>query len=122
MSRIVACLSALALGACASTGAPRADAPTERCDMTVAFGSYGSGIDRVLHEQIVRFLAHDNRVGGVIERGWGREGETTLCVRTRNSGDMERLIAELRAMAASAGGIRAPTTVAYGATNFPRAS
>ena len=121
MIRFTAVLAAIALTGCASGATPPAGADGVRCDVTVAFGSYASGIDTVLHERIVRSLDGDSRVASKVERPWGREGERTLCVRARNRGDVDALFGELEAMAAQAGGLRAPTTVARGAANFPAA-
>lgn len=125
MIRFNAVLGALALGGsltgCASSAMPSTGADGVRCDFTVAFGSYASGIDTVLHERMTRSLAGDSRVASTLERNWGREGERTLCVRARNRGDVYVLFGEIEAMAAQAGGVRAPTTVARGAANFPAA-
>ena len=121
MSRFAAILTALTLGACASATPPPApiDDAAAPCDLTVAFGSYASGIDTVLHERIVRSLAGDSRVAGTRERAWGREGERTLCVVSRNNGDVEGLIADLNAMIQAQGDLRGPTTVLRGGANFP---
>jgi hypothetical protein len=39
----------------------------------------------------VRQLLADRGVRKVEEQGWGREGEVTLCARTRSAADAERL-------------------------------
>lgn len=122
MNRFAAVLSALALAGCASVAAPF---PTGEgaaaCDFTVAFGSYGSGVDTVLRERIVRALAGDRRVAGTQERRWGREGESTLCVNSRNNGDVDGLIGEINAMIAAQVDLRGPTAVARGGASFPPA-
>lgn len=115
MIRLASVLAALMLASCASTPAP---SDGIRCDMTVAFGSYASGIDTVLYERINRALTGDSRVAQSLERGWGREGERTLCIRTRNRGDIDALFGELQAMVAQAGGLRGPTSVALGNANW----
>jgi len=119
--RLVAGLAALSLAGCASSATPSTGPDGVRCDVAVAFGSYASGIDTVLHERITRSLASDSRVASKIERPWGREGERTLCVRARNRGDVDALFGDLQAMAVQAGGLRGPTTVTRGAGNFPPA-
>lgn len=60
------------------------------CPLTIGFSSYGAGIDRS-SQAIERLLAGDRAVRAVTRHGWGREGEITLCVRTRSGADANRL-------------------------------
>jgi hypothetical protein len=60
------------------------------CDLEIRFGSYAMGIDRGALERVRQLLA-DRGVRKVEEQGWGREGEVTLCARTRSAADAERL-------------------------------
>lgn len=117
MTRFTALLAALVLTGCASTPVPN----PAGCDLTVTFGSYASGIDTVLRERIVRTLASDHRVARTEERRWGREGESTICIVSRNNGDVEGLSADLNAMIQAQGDLRGPTTVGRGSANFPPA-
>ncbi len=119
LTRIAAVLGALALAGCASSARSSTGVDGVRCDFTVAFGSYGAGVDTVLKERMTRMLATDHRVAATVERRWGREGESTLCIRSRNSGDVDTLFGELEAMAAQEAGLRGPTRVARGRADFP---
>ena len=68
------------------------------CPLTVAFTSYGAGIDGAARASIERLLGRDRGVRSVSRHPWGREGEITLCVRTRSNGDAGRLSRQIRAM------------------------
>ena len=65
--------------------------PGADCPLSVRFGSYAMGIDRPTLEAVQSLLAADAAVTAVERHPWGREGETTLCVRLRSEADAERL-------------------------------
>jgi hypothetical protein len=70
---------------------PRGGSPAPAdCPLTIGYSSYGAGIDRSF-DAVERLLAGDRAVRAVTRHGWGREGETTLCVRTRSGADAARL-------------------------------
>lgn len=85
-------------------GAP--DVPAG-CAITVAFGSYGPGIDGATLARMERRLRVDRRVRSLTRHPWGREGEVTLCVYTR--GAAGPLARQLRTMIAARP--RGPVTV-----------
>lgn len=68
------------------------------CPLTIAFASYGAGIDNPLRERVQGMLVGDRAVTGFQADRWGREGEVTLCVRTRAAPDATRLFHQVRAM------------------------
>jgi hypothetical protein len=72
--------------------------PPEDCPLTVGFSSYGPGIDRVARANIEQLLDTDRGVRTWTRHPWGREGEVTLCVRTRTNGDAVRLARSIRAL------------------------
>jgi hypothetical protein len=75
---------------------PRGGSPTPAdCPLTIGFSSYGAGIDGSF-QSVERLLAGDRAVRAVTRHGWGREGETTLCVRTRSGADAARLFHAVR--------------------------
>ncbi len=76
---------------------PNAGPPAD-CPLTVGFSSYGAGIDRPARVNIERLLRNDRSVRTFTTHPWGREGEVTLCVRTRTNGDAVRLSRRIRAM------------------------
>ena len=76
---------------------PRPSVP-EPCTITVAFGSYGPGIDLATLTSMERWLRGDRRVRSVVRHSRGREGELTLCVRTRAYKGADRLARQLRQM------------------------
>ena len=84
-------------------------APAPACAVRVQFGSYALGIDRPAFERVRALLARDRGVRAVDQQHWGREGETTLCVRTRRPGDARRLFG--RVTAALPAKPRGPITV-----------
>lgn len=100
----------LILAATATLAASAADARVARpgpggppqvpadCPLTVAFASYGAGIDGGTLARVERLLAADRGVRRVSRHPWGREGEVTLCARTRSNGDAARLARRIRAM------------------------
>jgi hypothetical protein len=96
--KIVPLLLAAALFAApaAIARAPRGNNPAPaNCPLTIGFSSYGAGIDRS-SQAIERLLAGDRAVRAVTRHGWGREGEITLCVRTRSGTDANRLFRAAR--------------------------
>ena len=66
------------------------------CPLTIAFASYAMGIDRPAYSAVQRLLGADRAVRAVSEHRWGREGEVTLCARTRSRADAERLFRAIR--------------------------
>lgn len=74
---------------------PRA-APAD-CPLRIGFGSYAMGIDSAAYNNIDRLLRADRGVRNVTRHNWGREGELTLCARTRSRADANRLFAVIRA-------------------------
>ena len=68
------------------------------CPLVVTFASYGAGIDGDTRARVETLLVSDRAVVGFAARHWGREGETTLCVRTRAGPDAARLFHAIRAM------------------------
>lgn len=68
------------------------------CPLTIGFASYGAGIDRSSVLAVDRLLGRDRAVRAVTRHPWGREGEVTLCVRTRSAADAGRLFRSVRAL------------------------
>ena len=111
MKRCLPLFAILALGACAqrtANQAPAAPPPppppppiggvTQTCALTIVFGSYAMGIDGPTRTRVEALLVADRGVAGFDTRRWGREGEITLCVRTRSGADANRLFQAVRAM------------------------
>jgi hypothetical protein len=98
MKRLPLFLAAiLAIGSPAFGRAPRGNNPAPAdCPLTIGFSSYGAGIDRGSFQAVERLLGGDRAVRAVTRHGWGREGETTLCVRTRSAADAGRLFHAVR--------------------------
>lgn len=71
--------------------------PTD-CAITVAFTSYGAGIDGPARARIERMLQADRRVRSFTRHPWGREGEVTFCIGVRRSADVYRLFRDLQNM------------------------
>jgi len=94
---------------------PVTEAPRD-CPLTVSFGSYAMGIDGAAFERVTRMLSRDRRVTGIEQFRWGREGEVTLCARTRSKADARRLSGSVRALLPKKP--RGPVTVTVGGASF----
>jgi hypothetical protein len=68
------------------------------CAITVAFTSYGAGIDGPTRARMERMLRVDRRVRSFTARPWGREGEVTFCISARRSADVYRIFRDLQNM------------------------
>jgi hypothetical protein len=68
------------------------------CTITIAFSSYGAGIDRPTLVRMERMLHADRRVGGMSRHPWGREGEVTLCLRVPRARNVHALATDLNEM------------------------
>ena len=68
------------------------------CPLTIAFTSYGAGIDQPALVRVERRLRTDRRVRQVTRHPWGREGEVTLCVRPRRYNSLNPLARDLRGL------------------------
>jgi hypothetical protein len=68
------------------------------CAITVAFTSYGAGIDGPTRARMERVLRADRRVRTFTSRPWGREGEVTFCISARLSADVYRIFRDLQNM------------------------
>lgn len=79
-------------------GSPQRATPTPAdCPLIVGFGSYAMGIDGAAYASVDRLLRADRGVRAVTRHPWGREGEVTLCARTRSRADAQRLFTAIRA-------------------------
>lgn len=96
MLPLVAVTAALLIASGAIARQPRGGSPAPAdCPLTIGFSSYGAGIDRS-SQAVEQLLAGDRAVRAVTRHGWGREGETTWCVRTRSGADAARLFHAVR--------------------------
>ncbi|MES2444932.1 MAG: hypothetical protein V4574_19075 [Pseudomonadota bacterium] len=116
-------LTAFAAGGCARADAqtrpapivPVAEAPRD-CPLVVSFGSYAMGIDGSAFAKVSALLARDRGVRTIEQHRWGREGEVTLCARTRGKADARRLYRAVRAVLPAKP--RGPVTVEAGQARF----
>ena len=82
------------------------------CDVEVSFGSYGAGTDRALHDSILALTRGNPDIASAEETPWGREGETTLCLRTPDDAAANRIYGAVAAQIPQTGA-KAPTTVRH---------
>lgn len=93
----------------------KADLPSasgDACQVEVSFGSFGQGVDAPLRAQILDLTQKDPAVVSSAETRWGREGETTLCLRFQDEAAANRAYGALAALLPSTS-TRAPTTVRH---------
>lgn len=76
---------------------PRGTAVPMDCSLSVAFASYGTGIDRPTREKVQRLLEGDRSVHKLEAYPWGREGEVTFCARTRTKAQANTLFSRVKA-------------------------
>lgn len=117
MKTLASILAALALSvpASAQTRTPITsvgEAPRD-CTLTISFGSYAMGIDGRAFERVSALLTRDRGVRSIEQFRWGREGEVTLCARTRSAADARRLARRARALVPAKP--RGPVTISLGA-------
>ena len=77
---------------------PVAAEETADCSLSISFASYAMGIDGGTFRAVEALLGQDRAVSSVEHRGWGREGEVTLCARTASDADAERLHRRIAAL------------------------
>lgn len=87
-------------------------AAPDTCDVEVSFGSYGAGPDGALRDNILNLVKDDPGVTASGMKPWGREGETTLCLRAKDDATANRLYGVIAAQLPSTS-TRAPTTVRH---------
>jgi hypothetical protein len=92
----IALVPALVATASVAHAAPQPRAAA--CPLTITFASYAMGIDGTAFAAVDRLLRRDRGVRAVARRNWGREGEVTLCVRTRSKSDARRLFARVKTL------------------------
>lgn len=85
---------------------------TTTCDVEVSFGSFGAGIDGPLREEVLTLTRADPDVVASTENRWGREGESTLCLKLTDAAAADRLYGAIAARLPSTS-TRAPTTVRH---------
>ncbi len=73
-------------------------AKAANCALSVFFGSIGTGTDATTRRQVDVLLEQDPAVVEVQPYLRGREGETELCVRLRDDGEIRRLFGALKAV------------------------
>ena len=69
----------------------------ENCDVTVVFGSYAMGIDGQSYQKAEAYLKRRKGVR-YTSTNWGREGERTICVDTKNKTQTRKVYADIRGM------------------------
>ncbi len=106
MLRLVALTPLLVLAACAAA----APAATERCDVTIKFGSYGMGIDRPLADKVAAAVRTDRDIARSERKPWGREGEYDVCLAAKPGRDAKAMYERYRTML-PARNLRAPTSI-----------
>lgn len=104
---------------------PTSAAPTV-CDVEVTFGSYGGGIDGDLRDAALALTRNNPGVTEASSTPWGREGESTLCIRTKDEVTANRLYGAIAAQIPQTS-TRAPTSVRHRdgrsrASTYPTAS
>ena len=82
------------------------------CDIEVTFGSYGGGVDAALREAVRALTRNNPGVTEAEETPWGREGESTLCVRTKDEVTANRIYGAIAAQIPQTS-TRAPTSVRH---------
>lgn len=85
---------------------------TVACDVEVSFGSFGQGVDTGLRDQVLALTRNNPDVTASTEEPWGREGESTLCLKTRDAEASGRIYGMIAAQLPSTS-TRAPTTVRH---------
>ncbi|HEY0926220.1 hypothetical protein [Brevundimonas sp.] len=96
------------------------------CDIEVTFGSYGGGVDGDLREAVSALTRNDPGVIEAENKPWGREGESTLCIRTKDEVTANRIYGTIAAQIPQTS-TRAPTSVRHRdgrsrASTYPTAS
>ena len=98
----------------ASPASPEAAAPTSasptECDVEVTFGSACCGVDSDLRAKILAVTSADPDVAESSEKRWGREGESTLCLKMSDPAAADRLYGAI-ANQLPPTSAKAPTTV-----------
>ena len=80
------------------------------CDVEVTFGSACCGVDSDLRAKILAVTSADPNVAESSEKRWGREGESTLCLKMSDPAAADRLYGAI-ATQLPATSSKAPTTV-----------
>jgi hypothetical protein len=94
-----ACAAVPADAAQPAGSAPASVAPgDENCSVTVVFGSYAMGIDRDSFQKVDRYLKRRAPAVHYTATNWGREGERTVCVTTRNGRMTRKVFSDIRGM------------------------
>jgi hypothetical protein len=90
-------MTSILLAALAATTPIQSGVPTD-CSLTVSFGSYAMGIDQNALRKTERLLKRDRTVRSTTSHRWGREGEVTLCAKTRTPAQARTLFRRVRAL------------------------
>src|SRR5512147_684399 len=69
-------------GEAVSVITPNAQVPDD-CPLVIGFASYAMGIDSAVRQAVEALLARDSGVNRIEHFAWGREGEVSICARTR---------------------------------------
>ena len=96
----------------ASVEPAAAATPEAVCDIEITFGSYAGGPDNGLREAVRTLTRNNPGVTEAEETPWGREGESTLCVRTKDEVTANRIYGAIAAQIPQTS-TRAPTSVRH---------
>ena len=118
------CLIMFALSACDAPERPItegnikgsffADLFTKRCTIEILFGSYASGIDQPSYDQIKALIDGQDGNFAMAEKPWGREGETALCIDSKDADAAAKLEEEIATIIAANEPTKGPVTVTRG--------
>ena len=93
-----ACATVPATAAQPEGGRPSIAPGDENCDVTVVFGSYAMGIDSQTFDKVDAYLKRGAPTVTYTASRWGREGERTICVTTRNGKATRKVFNDIRNM------------------------
>ncbi len=94
-----ACATVPATAAQPEGGRPSIAPGDVNCDVTVVFGSYAMGIDSQTFAKVDAYLKRRAPAVTANTSSWGREGERTICVTTRNAKATRKVFTDIRNMA-----------------------
>lgn len=94
----------------AAPSASAAVVSATECDVEVTFGSACCGVDGDLRAKILAVTSADPDVAESSEKRWGREGESTVCLKMSDPAAADRLYGAI-ATELPATSVKAPTNV-----------
>lgn len=106
-----------------SGGNAQIDAILNACPLEITFGSYAMGVDHELKSAIISFIETSALVAQGIERSYGKEGESKICLNAfKSKANAAKTALQIKELIDAGHSKRAPTSITFDGLTYSNSS